>query len=337
MKNKVTLKHIAQRAGYSVNTVSLVMRGQPGIKAATRQEILRIAKELGYVPPASRQEGRAACILTTLGHSYDPYFFPGFVVNLERELRNSFGEVLIINNVETYTAERLAHIFKANNVAGLLVMGDLNLALGEKIKSLQLPMVSAGCYLPGLGVDAVLDDSPSATIALVEYLMQCGYRQFGFIGHPRTFTSFNDRWMGFCSALKLHDLPHCEEHLVMDEDYATLCDSARLRAIFEGLPSLPEVFICCNDPIGAAAVKALDMMGLKVPEDIGVTGFDHSDISRVCIPSLTTVENFDEEQARVAVHRLQHRMEGNLASTMRVLTQYELVIGGSTRTLPPKK
>ena len=149
-----------------------------------------------------------------------------------------------------------------------------------------------------------LHDAPQ----LVEHLIGKGARRIGFVGDPYHCNSFHERWIGFYNALANAELPLEKALCILDPDTASYGDAAWLAEKLRRMPQLPDALICVNDYIALHAMTALKQLGLSIPEQIMVTGFDGTAQSAVVEPSLTTVQIPGAEIGRIAADMLLSRI-----------------------------
>ena len=332
MAKRVTLKDLSDRLGLSQNTISLVLRDMPGISETTRQTVLRVAEEMGYNGKKRRTEMPHICVLTTYANNTDAYFFGRLQNKIEYCLKERCCPTITINNVETYPLETIEELCAANDISGIIMVADIGRELVEKIKGLALPILCAGFYVPGIQVDSVLEDNISGMEMIARHLCKEGCKRAGFIGPIRPDQGFFERWMAFSAIAERYGIVVDSKTCLLDIDYADFGNVEQAAQMIHALPALPEAFVCANDRIAMSVIKALQYNGRRVPEDVGVIGFDNSDLAQLCTPTLATVDNFVEEQAVCAVERLLKRITQPGMPFQRILCRTEFVAGDSFRT-----
>ena len=144
----------------------------------------------------------------------------------------------------------------------------------------------------------------SSTMALVGHVISRGARRLGFVGDPDHCSSFHERWFGFRSALEGAGLPLNRALCILDGDESPYSDAGWLSARLLQMPRLPDALICVNDFIAIRVMSALKQLGVSIPEQLMLTGFDGTAQSAVVEPSLTTVQIPGMELGRVAAGML---------------------------------
>ncbi len=178
----------------------------------------------------------------------------------------------------------------------------------------------------GLGIPTVMTDSPieaasslmecdyatmenvAGILALVQRLAASGARKIGFVGDHRHCGSFRERWEGFALGLRTLNLQLDERVCICEPDASPYNDPAWLISNIRKMPALPDAFICANDYLGIHLMNALKKMGLSIPEDIMLTGFDGTPQSALVDPPLTTVAIPGTEIGRIAARILLERI-----------------------------
>ncbi|MCX4370712.1 MAG: LacI family DNA-binding transcriptional regulator [Dysosmobacter sp.] len=325
---KVTLKEIADQLNVSVNTVSLVLRNQPGISKETRQSVLSMAEKLGY-RPRTAPSWRSVLILSNIENTDDTYFSNAFFKLIKMELELNGCIPFTLHSLNTVSQEHVREVIQEKNIDGIVVIDEIGELHAVQLQSIGLPVVLYGFYFPKIPFNSVMEDNISAMSLIVSQLAAKGYRNIGFIGGLDSSKSFSERWLGTVLAIKNEGLSLNMEHMFISQTYSECCDVGYLSRLFAGR-SLPDALLCGNDKIAMASIKALGQIGYSVPKDIGVVGFDNSELASLCIPTLTTIDNNSNLQAHTVVQRLLSMMDSDQLTTIeRIITPVSLVEGES--------
>lgn len=329
MQKKVTLRDLSERLGLSQNTISLVMRGMPGISEATRKLVLRTARDMGYQVRGSSAQMPNICVMTTYANTTDTYYFSRLQGCIETCLNETGCHVITVNNMETYSPEALEQLLQANAIAGIIVIADVGRDLVSLLLELKYPILCAGFYTYDANMDSVLEDNVTGITLVMERLRDLVIESAAFIGSIYTDQGFFERWMAFSALTDFYGIRQIEECCIIDPPYEQLCSIEYLKELFAAMPELPRVFVCGNDKMAVTAMKALQCLGKRVPEEIGIVGFDHTDLSELSTPTLATVDNALQAQAERAVSRMIQRIENPQMPFERILCATHLVDGGS--------
>lgn len=302
---KVTLKDIAQQAGVSVNTVSLALRNMPSVKPETRENILRIADELGYFVQRSRIQMRNIGLVSTGERLRDSYFYMSFHQYILSTAHECDFDLMVFNGASCdVDQEELRRKFESQSIAGIIILGDMEERIAAKVAGCGIPVVATGARYDALQVCTIIEDNLGGARIAVQHLYERGYRKIGFLGNPCHSTGFMERYQGYVGAMAYHDLPIDPEHTVLDLDRLHVYDYDRMLESFQRRASVPEAFLCANDNLAMITTKALIAQGLSVPNDVALVGFDNTAMGKMALPSITSVDVHCAEQAAACVKKL---------------------------------
>lgn len=330
---KVTLKQIAERAGVSINTVSLALRDMPNVNPETRARICQIAGELGYFSLKSRREpAQNLCLISTGAHLQDSYFYMSFhQLILGLAFEHGYHMMVFDNEHWDGDSQELRRHLSASSVSGILILGDMDEDLAANVVSCGLPVVAVGSRYYSLRVCTFIEDNLEAAYLAVRHLYEHGCRRLGFIGDPLYSSAFLERYQDFRSALLQFGLECDPAHLFLsaradDEDI-----SRTLRRSLSGAADLPDAFFCANDYLGTSAAKALHELGFSVPDDISLVGVDNNPLGKMAIPSLTSIDVHCRLQAELSISKLISFVRGADYEPLRFLVPTALAEGESVR------
>ncbi len=331
-EKKITLKQIANIVNVSQNTVSNALRGFHGVNEETRKTIIQTARDLGYNFNLNSEKN--TIIIAAMPDKFnDLYFFAKISNFLEVKIAETNYKSVTLNNLlDDMDLSEMLDFINEIDPAGIIVFGEIPDKIAKMFMSFTIPVVYVGCYIPNLIVNAVIEDNIYGVYSVVSYLMENGYKKIGFIGDINENTSFWERYFMLIGCLKKLSAEYNEKYMI-DLDYSKIIDYEYMAEMFESIESLPEVFICADDRVAAVAIKALYQIGKNVPEDIGIVGFDNSEISKISIPTLTTVDTYPEKQGAAAFNLLERKIKTGDSSIEKILSPVKLIPGGSTRRI----
>jgi LacI family transcriptional regulator len=292
----VSLKEIAERSGYSVNTVSRALRDEDDVKPETKAAIQAIAQELKYIP------NRVATSVVSADSS-NP-FFAEVIRGIEEAARSASYHILLVNTEEDPLREREAiEVLVGRQVDGLLLMPVCGAKSNvEYLKKLTIPLILVGRWLPGLEEHAILSDEYEMAREVTRLFIANGHRDILHLSGPEAVSSTPDRIRGYRDALEAAGIPFRGELVVGTgghiEDGHSAINSALRR---EGRFSAVFAF---NDLVAIGALRALKEAGLRVPRDVEVMGFDDLDYSRYLYCSLSSVRMPKQELGRASFEEL---------------------------------
>lgn len=288
---KVTLKSIAERAGVSINTVSLALRNMPSVKSETRDMIFKIADELGYFEQKSRIETRNICLISTGERLQDSYFYMNFYQKILNKAMDYHYNVMIyqIASCDVEPAE-LRRNFEMNSISGAIILGDADERIVYKVVQCGIPVIGLSTRYYETPICTFVEDNLQGMYLAVKYLSERGFTEIGFIGNPCYSTGFRDRYAGFVAGMRMMKLQIREEYMLLDMVEGDEYVHTNLANQLSAMERLPQAFICTNDNVAIIASKAIQSIGLSVPKDISLMGFDNSGVGKLVMPSITSVD-----------------------------------------------
>lgn len=286
----VTMKDIAQVVGVSTATVSKVLNGtDQHISQQTRDRILSVVKERGYVPNAIakglkvKQSKMLGFVLPDISNP----FFPEIARGIEDTARNYGFGMVIYNTDDNPEKEREALQFLSSRmVDGIIFIRSLQRGNLDKFFDFGIPLVlvdrESGTQKLGFG--QVFIDTQKATYEATNILIQAGCTSIGFISAEGT--SLYDRYDGFCRALAEAGLTVTPDMVYRDRYHVETGYAGMVKFLKTWRP---DGVICGNDLIAVGVLRALRENGLQVPQEVRVMGFDDIYFSQYLSPPLSTV------------------------------------------------
>ncbi len=309
-----TLAELAQIAGVSVATVSRALAGNPVIAEATRTRIAALAREHGFrLNQAARnlrlKRTGAIGVVLPLGHEAEQHLSDPFFMSLLGPLADAIadrGHDLLLTRVIPQDDEWLDDIVDAGRVDGVIVIGQSNqMETIERVAARYRPMIVWGADRAGSAQITVGSDNVAGGRLAAEHLLAQGRKRLAFFGNTEV-PEFAARYAGFKQALEAAGsevatlLP---VHLTGEASYSAIED------YLAGHPS-PDGIVAASDVIAMSALRALAAHGKRVPQDVGVVGYDDVLIAMYTTPSLTTIRQDVATGARTMVDLLFRRIEG---------------------------
>lgn len=288
----LTIRDVAQQAGVGIGTVSRVLNGSEQVSEETRERVLAVIRELGFSPnTAARQLSGGKT--STIGVVTAFFTFPSFVERLGgvQSVLNESDYDLVLYSIQSLDQleRRMQVLTSQNRVDGLIV---LSLPFDEALSrqaSPNLPIVIVDGSTSGHRYPHVVIDNVAGGVLATTHLIARGHRQLGFVGdwrdNPLGFTSTINRHRGFEQALREHDLPLREDWCLFVEHSEHHARQAALRLLRQ--PVRPTAIFAAIDTLAFGVLQAAEDLGLRVPDDLAVIGFD--DIHAARFVRLTTV------------------------------------------------
>jgi len=335
---KATIDDVALLAGVSIRTVSRVINQSPSVGKATRAKIKKIIEDLNY-QPNTQARGLAARRSYLLGMIYDnPDAL--YINDVQRGVLSvcrEFGYELVVHpcdmSSEALTEEAVSFatrskldgviilppISEDNDLAGALAKANVNYV---RLASIALDKAE----------HVVISNERSAAAEMAEYLVELGHTRIGYIAGPKGMRSTRERLEGFCDALEKHGRKPCEELLARGAyTFESGMECARTLLAH---PDPPTAIFASNDEMAIGVIIAAQNLGLKVPDDLSVSGFDDCILASRLTPTLTTIRRPVKEMARLATTKLIASIDGRYSDASRGITLVpSLIVRNSTRSI----
>jgi LacI family transcriptional regulator len=301
---------VAQAAGVSQSTVSRALRGDPRVREDTRRLIEETAERLGYRPAwvAPPSPPRTRTIGVVVSDLTNP-FFPTLLTPVHDELQiMGYRVVLFAERTDIPTGqEALVNLLNRSIDGVLATTATLDSRLGEALAGRHLPVVLLNRYVDGMDVDRVIADNYQGGRAAARHVLDLGHRTVGVIRGAANTSTSRDRHAGVVDSFADAGVV-LDERFVREGPYSHQCGYQNARELLR-LAAPPTALICGNDVIAFGALDAAKSLGLDVPGDVSVLGFDDVPMAAWEVFQLTTVRQPLSEMARTAARLLVERIE----------------------------
>ncbi len=335
-----TIYDIAKQAGVSAATVSKTLNGYADVSVRTREKVLRIIGELGYVPNASARElvtKRSMLVGVFLkdetnGDLLHPFFQN--VVASFKDVVGAKGYDLVFFAASHATEMDYVARARERGVDGLLLfsipISDPGL---QGLVASGIPCIAIDLELLGSRAGYVISDNSSAAREVVRYLYNAGHRKIGYVGAYLPSRPGHDRMLGYHAELTRLGL-QVRSEWVVEGDYGEESGYTATEKILMA-PELPTAIFFSGDMMAIGGMEALRKHGLKPGVDMSVVGFDDINLARYVRPGLTTIRQKREEMGATAARELVSLIENPNQPPRVVTLETELVVRQSVRNLAP--
>ena len=278
-KKKANYVKIAQEAGVSIATVSRILNNYPHIKYETRKKVIDSMDMLGYdtneivIKPKPKNSGLIIFNIPTLSN---PFYSQ--IANGAEAAATRHGYHILINesDINPWNFNDLLDILKKFNVAGLIVLNHLSLELLDKLNS-TVPLIQCCEYNEDSDISYVSIDDISASKRVMEYILSNNRRKIALINGPMHYKYARHRLNGYLNALKTANIP-VENNWIVNLQEINYNTAVSACSHLLNLSNRPNAIFAISDVFAAAAIKASSNIGLRVPQDVLVVGFDNVDI-----------------------------------------------------------
>ncbi|RKE79371.1 LacI family DNA-binding transcriptional regulator [Rhizobium sp. AG855] len=343
MKNgkNLTIRDIAEAAGVSAATVSLVLNGKGDISGVTRAKVLEAVASLNYVPRTNKSSAEPGETLRFLkiakhGHTVNrdhSVFISDYIDGMSAEAtrRNYTLEVV---SFEGQPISSVAESLAGAPISGVVALGtELTEADIRLIQGLGYPTVFIDTFFDVVDANFVNMNNEDAVFKVLSRFHQQGFRRIGFVASHVETTNFKLRRDAFFKNMGRLGLTVDEADILSVESTYDGAYSDTRQLLADGL-DLAECYFCTNDIIAYGFIRALREHGPKIPEDVSIIGFDNLPQSATMDPGLTTIEVSKRKIGYLAVTILDdliHSTESQPA--VKILVGADLVLRGSHEKL----
>ena len=331
-----TLEEVARLAGVSRSTVSRVVNDHPNVRAETKERVWEAIRKSGYQPNVvarslvtNRTQIVGMVIPEVVTKIFAEPFFPLVLRGATEACNNHHYQLLLslFTNPEDQE-ETCQRVLRSGYLDGVIVASSLlDDSLIPDVLHSGIPLVSIGRY-PDQHVHYVDSDNVGGARMAVEHLVRLGHRRIATITGRLGMSVGQDRLEGYRQALLAHGIPVRDE-LILEGDFT---ERSGMMAMQRLLPASPTAVFATNDVMAIGALKALRAVGLKVPQDVALIGFDDTPIASMVEPALTTVRQPIERMGSMAVELLLDLLASSSSDQVpahRIILPTELIVRGS--------
>jgi DNA-binding LacI/PurR family transcriptional regulator len=326
----MNLEQVARRAKVSTATVSRVLNNASVVKSTTRARVVKAIEELKYHPnlhARSLAGGKSRTIGVIASNMENPFFFDIYKT-IESDAHTRGYEVVMANT--DYRSEQLVtsvRLMIGRRVAGLaVIVSEMAPELMDELTDARIPVVFYDVGTPRGNVTNIRVNYRRGIEKVVDYLYSLGHRRLGFIGHHAILGPINERMKAVMDAVGR--IPSLEVRTAADADTLEGGRQAARQLLANGYA--PTAIICVNDVTAVGVLRELRERGLRVPQDVSVTGFDNVKLSEFCYPALTTVHIPREQIGHIICESLMSKSGKSAVAEAEIVIDPEFVLRDST-------
>jgi LacI family transcriptional regulator len=305
---RVTMTDVAQTAGCSQSTVSVVLNGTPGIKISkeTRTRVAEAVASLGYrhqksLPRRGTGIRQIAMIYDQIATSPEP------IVSIDGAREEAWKTGHVIAAFQTYNdadmEPRTIDIVLRNRVDAIIYATVMTrqVEVPPVLYNVGIPVVLLNCFSVDRHFPAVVPGEVQGGHMATRALIEAGHRRVAHITGEMWMDAARDRLKGYREALATADIPY-DADLVVEGNWLPSSGYESTRALMS-LPNPPTAIFCANDRIAVGCYEALKELGLRIPDDVSVIGYDDDEVARHLSPQLTTLVLPHRTMGRWAVEK----------------------------------
>lgn len=326
-KNRVS--DIAKIVGVSPGTVSNALNNRKGVSGEKKQEILRVAKELGYERSARKRVDATLRFIIFKRHGvivdYTPFF--SLLINGIETQSRKFGYDLLVThmNVRELEGDALETLISDSSEGIIMLATELTAADLRYFHDISVPVVMLDNCFRGMMLDCVMINNEDGIYQATKYLIDMGHRKIGLLHGANHINNFYYRRKSFYTTMFDYGLAVDPAHEIgltpsMEGAYEDMKEY--LRSVKS---DLPEAFVAENDNIAIGAMRAMKEAGIRIPEDLSIIGFDDIPYCQMCSPRLTTIEVEKKATGSIAVQTLIDKIKGQREAPIKIQTCTRLI------------
>ncbi len=341
MEKPATIKDIARRLNISLSTVSRAMRNAPDVNADTRRAVQALSEEMSYQPNKlalslkQRQTHNIGVIVPNLD-----YVLATMVKGIDEVALEAGYTVMVCQSNESFGREMVnTRRLLDSLVDGFIISVSSETKVFDHLKKIQekkMPMVVFDRVTPFLKAPGVRIDNADGGFQATEHLIEQGYKRIAVLAGPKNLGVSNQRVDGYLAALKKYKIKPDPDLIIycdFDQNYAYVATKELLQ-----MKKRPDAIFTISDRMAIGAMLAIKEKGLKMPQDIGLVGFNNEPVTSLVTPDISSVEQPCFELGKMAAKLFIETMHNNEDMTeVEVVLKTKLIIRESSLRIPLKK
>ena len=327
-----TIKQIAKLANVSIATVSRALSGDEKVTSETKQLVLNAASELNYRPNILARnfvKGKSNIVGLILPDISDE-FFSEIIRGVDETSYDHGYYTTVISSHKNRSLVESVHTLMSNGLVGgfIILIPFMDQKIEAALMHERVPFVIISGDNNAGEFDTVTTNNYQSAFKMVEFLVNKGYKKIAHISGPADNNDALLRKKGFLDACSKNKI-EIRNNWLLDGDFTMEGGELAINKILNE-DDKPEVIFAANDMMALGCYNAIQSRGLKIPDDIAITGFDDILISKYANPSLTTVKVNTDRIGKLAAERLIEKMDGtNNKTAQKIEIESELVIRNS--------
>lgn len=292
-QKKITIYQVAQRAGVAISTVSRVLNNSPNVSQSTKDKVNEAIKELNFRPQVSARNlaSRKPQMLAIAVPSFTTPYYTEVLKGVKDEIGDLDLDIVIYNTGSKNPEEGVENFFNRGTADTIITISiDITDKVHEQLQSSEIPIVLIGSSHPEYNYFE-LNNKKGGFLA-GEHVVKQGFKSMGMILPALQTKASSLRHQGFVDALREFKMPVEEKFFIRGEStkHAGFTEEAGFEAIyqFDKMGEFPEVIFCANDTLAIGAFHAISKLGMSIPDDIALMGYDNIKFTKYL--DLTTID-----------------------------------------------
>src|SRR5436190_709208 len=339
MNKPATIKDIARQLNISISTVSRAMRNAPDVNADTRKAVMALSEELSYQPNKlalslkQKQTHNIGVIVPNLD-----YVLSTMVKGIDEVALEAGYTVMVCQSNESFGREMVnTRRLLDSLVDGFIISVSSETKVFDHFKKIQekeMPMVVFDRITPHLKAPSVRIDNMDGGFQATEHLIEQGYKRIAILAGPKNLGISNTRLEGYIHALNKHKIKPDNDliiHCDFNQDYAYVATQELLAG-----KKRPDAIFTISDRMAIGAMLAIKERGLKMPQDIGLVGFNNEPFTNLVTPRISSVDQPSFELGKIAAKLFIERVHNSDMDHVEEILKPKLCIRESSQRIAPK-
>ncbi len=309
MSKNVKMKDIAEKLNISIVTVSKALANKQGVSDELRDKIKELANNMGYKIKNNKEDSFNYNIGVIVAQKYmdaENSFYFTIYNNIVKYLGdNNFYALLEVIDRNKELENVIPNIILDKKVDGIIILGQMEESYIKVICEQDIPVIFLDFYDRHFLVDSIIGDNIYSSYAITNYLIEKGHKTIGYVGNIYANRSILDRYLGYSKALLEANI-EIDKNLIIDDR-----DSKGAFLDFKLPKDLPTAFVCNSDKTAYYFIRYLDKMGIRVPEDVSIVGFDDDIHAKISTPPITTIKIDINKMAKRCVNNILKKIKNN--------------------------
>ena len=335
-KQGVTIYDIAEELNVSPSTVSRALKGHKSIGDKTKKAILSLAKKRGYQPnviAASLRNNRTNTIGVIISWINRP-FISSLISGVETAANEMGYNVIISQSHDSYENELAnAQALFASRVEGLVVSLAMETTKYDHFQQFlnnDVPIVFVDRVPDTVHADKVVIDNYAAGFKATEHLIEQGCKRIAHIGGAQHRNVYKERQRGYLAALEQYKIP-VDEQLIVNNDSLSAEEGTKISEFLLSLPNPPDGIFSANDTAAISAIRHARKLGIRIPEDLAIIGFNNDPVSTIIEPPLSTVSHPAIEMGKIAANQvIEHKNNQEIVRSTNIVLETEIIVRESS-------
>jgi len=326
-----TIYDVSRLSGVSTATVSRAFSNPEQVREITRHKVLEAAEVLHYYPNAiaramARQRtDKIAFLICKKNATILDEFYAGICDGIMQETNKSDYQLLI----STADAWKLtADTAQRKQIEGVILGGNAQADMVSEFQSQNIAVLLVNNRIPGLDLPCVLSDEVGGVSKVVEHLIDRGHTRIAMIAGRFSPYISSERYNAFLYITRQRGIPVESQNIKMCNPEIESATQTAIELLSQ--PKRPTAVFASNDIIASGTLKAAMRLGLRVPEEVAVVGYDDSTLCTMLEPELTSVHINRHRMGRLCVERLTALLAGEELRQPTTIVPTELIVRGTT-------